>query len=221
MGVKFDRVLEAFDAPTRSAFDGRSPSRWRARSPPARAGYLMSHERERRVHGHQPRLQGGRRGVLAQVAGAGRRQDVSGRHVLRAARRLPRSCRSRRPTSASASPASTSRPADAVKLSAKRIALADRYGGSMPSGWTRLEFENFEIPFTRRVPEGSRRRQPQVQVRRDHLPVRHGQSAAAADVGAVVVVAADVAPVRPFRPSSRRCRATCRPTSRSRRSSSS
>ena len=44
--------------------------------------------------------------------------------------------------------AATARPADAQKLSAKRIALADRYGGSMSSGWTRLEFENFEIPFT-------------------------------------------------------------------------
>jgi hypothetical protein len=41
----------------------------------------------------------------------------------------------------------SSRPADAVRLTAKRIALADRFGGSMPSGWTRLEFENFEIPY--------------------------------------------------------------------------
>jgi hypothetical protein len=38
--------------------------------------------------------------------------------------------------------------ADAVKLSAKRVALVDRYGGSMPSGWTRYEFEQFEIPYT-------------------------------------------------------------------------
>jgi len=40
-----------------------------------------------------------------------------------------------------------SRPADATKVSSKRIALYDQYGGSMPSGWTRLEFENFEIPY--------------------------------------------------------------------------
>jgi hypothetical protein len=42
----------------------------------------------------------------------------------------------------------TSRPADAEKLSEKRIALYDQYGGSMPSGWTRYEFEQFEIPYT-------------------------------------------------------------------------
>jgi hypothetical protein len=29
-----------------------------------------------------------------------------------------------------------------------RIALWDRYGGSMPSGWTRWLFEQFEFPFT-------------------------------------------------------------------------
>jgi len=42
----------------------------------------------------------------------------------------------------------SSRPADAEKVAAKRIALYDQYGGSMPSGWTRYEFEKFEIPYT-------------------------------------------------------------------------
>src|SRR5262245_13232501 len=34
------------------------------------------------------------------------------------------------------------------KLRPVRIALWDRYGGSMPSGWTRWMFEQFEFPFT-------------------------------------------------------------------------
>ena len=34
------------------------------------------------------------------------------------------------------------------KLRTPRIALWDRYGGSMPSGWTRWLFEQFEFPFT-------------------------------------------------------------------------
>jgi hypothetical protein len=42
----------------------------------------------------------------------------------------------------------SSRPGGAIKLSPKRIALYDQYGGSMPSGWTRYEFEQFEIPYT-------------------------------------------------------------------------
>ena len=40
------------------------------------------------------------------------------------------------------------RPAgDAIKLRKLRIALADQYGGSMPSGWTRWMLEQFEFPF--------------------------------------------------------------------------
>jgi hypothetical protein len=40
------------------------------------------------------------------------------------------------------------RPAgEAVKLAPARIALWDRYGGSMPSGWTRWILEQFEFPF--------------------------------------------------------------------------
>jgi hypothetical protein len=34
-----------------------------------------------------------------------------------------------------------------VKLNTARVALWDRYGGSMPSGWTRWLLEQFEFPF--------------------------------------------------------------------------
>ena len=36
---------------------------------------------------------------------------------------------------------------DAIKLRKIRIALADHYGGSMPSGWTRWLLEQYEFPF--------------------------------------------------------------------------
>src|SRR5690606_28945500 len=38
--------------------------------------------------------------------------------------------------------------AEALQLRRPRIALVDRYGGSMPSGWTRWIFEQFEQPHT-------------------------------------------------------------------------
>jgi len=37
---------------------------------------------------------------------------------------------------------------DVVKLKPVRIGLIDTYGGSMPSGWMRFIFEQFEFPFT-------------------------------------------------------------------------
>ena len=36
---------------------------------------------------------------------------------------------------------------DAMKLKPVRIGLWDQYGGSMPSGWTRWLFEQYEFPF--------------------------------------------------------------------------
>jgi hypothetical protein len=37
---------------------------------------------------------------------------------------------------------------DALMLRPLRIGLWDRYGGSMPSGWTRYVLEKFEFPFS-------------------------------------------------------------------------
>ncbi len=39
------------------------------------------------------------------------------------------------------------KPDGAVELRTPRVALLDRYGGSMPSGWTRWVLEQFEFPF--------------------------------------------------------------------------
>ena len=44
--------------------------------------------------------------------------------------------------------AANTKPATAQPLKPLRIALVDRYGGSMPSGWTRLILEQFEYPYT-------------------------------------------------------------------------
>ncbi len=44
--------------------------------------------------------------------------------------------------------AANTKPSAAQAVKPLRIALADRYGGSMPSGWTRLILEQFEYPYT-------------------------------------------------------------------------
>ncbi|MCX6955343.1 MAG: peptidase, partial [Verrucomicrobia bacterium] len=44
-------------------------------------------------------------------------------------------------------PVATVPAGDKLKLAPTRIALWDRYGGSMPSGWTRWVLEQFEFPF--------------------------------------------------------------------------
>ena len=104
-----------------------------------------------------------------------------------------RSSTSSRPISASNFDGVAARPAgDAIKLRKVRIALADQYGGSMPSGWTRLLLEQFEFPFEVVFPQGARRGQPRQPVRRDHLPVRRRTGTGRAAGAAVVAVAAAV-----------------------------
>jgi hypothetical protein len=49
--------------------------------------------------------------------------------------------------------AANSKPASAQLVKPLRVALADRYGGSMPSGWTRLILEKFEYPYTTVFPQ--------------------------------------------------------------------
>jgi hypothetical protein len=42
---------------------------------------------------------------------------------------------------------STAPAGEALKLAPVKVALVDVYGGSMPSGWTRWIFEQYEVPF--------------------------------------------------------------------------
>jgi hypothetical protein len=44
--------------------------------------------------------------------------------------------------------ATSGKPRETVPLRQPRIGLVDRYGGIMPSGWTRWIFEQFEFPYT-------------------------------------------------------------------------
>ena len=47
--------------------------------------------------------------------------------------------------------------AEAFKLQQPRIALWDRPGGSVASGWTRYVLEKFEFPYTVLLPEALER----------------------------------------------------------------
>lgn len=44
--------------------------------------------------------------------------------------------------------AANSKPSGAQAVTPLRIGLVDRYGGNMPTGWTRLILENFEYPYS-------------------------------------------------------------------------
>jgi len=150
MGVKFDRILDAFDVPNTKRLMGHElavdPAGTVANASGA-AGFLMSHEANDAVTVlNRIYKAGGNVYWLKSPMTANGKTYPAGTYYIDAA---SAAIVQKAATEFGLSFAGvTSRPTDAEKLSAKRIALVDRYGGSMPSGWLRLEFENFEIPYT-------------------------------------------------------------------------
>ncbi len=149
MGVKFDRVLDGFDVPNLKQIRGTElakPMTAALANASGAAGYLMSHAENDAVT------------VLNRVFKASGEVDWLRSPIQANGKTYPAGTFFIPAASAAVLQKSaadlgvdfvgvSSRPADAIKLSSKRIALFDQYGGSMPSGWTRYEFEQFEIPY--------------------------------------------------------------------------
>lgn len=150
MGVQFDRLLDGFDGPFEkiNGFAKLAPATFRADA--GAAGYLLSHEINDSFIATNRLLKDGEEihwikqgfaldgrnypaGTIFVAAGAGTAARL-GRLAAELGLRFE---------AVSAKPAGGS-----YKLRPVRIGLWDRYGGSMPSGWTRWLLEQFEFPFT-------------------------------------------------------------------------
>ena len=153
MGVKFDRVLDAFTAPTERIQGLASPMAGTVASTSGAAGYLLSHDANDAFTVINRAFKAG-----ADVYWLKSPMQANGKTYAAGSFYLSANALPVIQTAATELGVSfdgtTSRPGgDAVKLSPKRIALYDQYGGSMPSGWTRYQFEQFEIPFTIAYPQ--------------------------------------------------------------------
>ncbi len=150
MGVAFDRILEGFDGPFERLPYGQ------LQTPPARplpaagaaAGHLVTPRANDSFILVNRLLKAGvpvhrvRQGAATADFGPGTfyvPTHPAARAILeRAAAQFGLDVRP-----AVAAPAA----ADLITLAPARIGLWDRYGGSMPSGWTRFILEQFEFPF--------------------------------------------------------------------------
>jgi hypothetical protein len=149
MGVKFDRVLEAFDGPfERLPFGAlEAPVSGKVMGA-AGAGYLVSHMANDSFV-LVNRLMKAKQDVYWM------RDEVKGvPYMGPGTLYIPRTAQAKSILDQTAAEfgfnaVATAKmpPGDSVKLAPARIALWDRYGGSMPSGWTRWIFEQFEFPF--------------------------------------------------------------------------
>jgi hypothetical protein len=149
MGVQFDRIRDGFDGPFVKINGLLDPPPASVSGPASPAGYLISHQINNSfkvinrllkancdVYWLKKEVQADR-----QDFGAGAiwvPHTTTARPVLEKAAKefgVPIHALAKAPAG------------DAMKLKPIRIGLYDQYGGSMPSGWTRWLFEQYEFPF--------------------------------------------------------------------------
>jgi len=139
MGVVFDRVLDGLDGPFEKISGLQSPPAGKVTGAPGREVVLQH---------------AGNNAFIAvnRLLSAGRevRWIQDGAHEFHITGATPAELQKlavELGVSFESAPASTSSAGEAIKLRKLRVGLADQYGGSMPSGWTRFLLEQFEFPF--------------------------------------------------------------------------
>jgi hypothetical protein len=138
MGIEFDRILEGFDGPFDKIEGLVRPPAGRVTGQPGAAGYTFSHQLNDAFVAVNRLLKSGEE-VSWLRDGA---MYVKARPATRAALEKLASEVGLSFTGVASPPAP-----EVLKLRRVRVALWDRYGGSMPSGWVRWLLEQYEFPF--------------------------------------------------------------------------
>jgi hypothetical protein len=149
MGVQYDRVMEGFDGPFTKITGLLPPPAMSVVGPSSPAGYLISH----RINNSFALINRLMK-ANADVYWLKWADKTDGEDLGTGAIWVPASAAARPVLEKSAKDLGVTIHAvakaptgDAMKLKPIRIGLYDQYGGSMPSGWTRWLFEQYEFPF--------------------------------------------------------------------------
>ncbi|MCU0634903.1 MAG: M14 family metallopeptidase [Gemmatimonadaceae bacterium] len=146
MGFRYDRILEAFDGPFERLRDTVPTPRGVVAQ--SGSGWFLDRRMNDAVRAAN-RLVAAKATVSITkdaVQAGGKTWPAGTFYVSGASRDLAEKTAAATGVDFAAAPAV---PAGQLeRLQAKRVALWDRYGGSMPSGWTRYLFEQYEQPFS-------------------------------------------------------------------------
>ena len=149
MGVQFDRLLEGVSGPFEKIRGFATPPPGMLAHTDGAAGFLLDHRvndavivTNRLLAKQQPVF------WLSQPVTAGGRTYPAGTIYIPATPvSMPLLKRAATELGVSFEGVPSPPGGEALRLRPVRIGLWDRYGGSMPSGWTRWLFERFEFPF--------------------------------------------------------------------------
>jgi hypothetical protein len=149
MGVKFDRVLDQIDGPFEKVADLITPAPGKVAQAPSGGGYLLSHQVNDSFVAVNRLLKANEDVYWIKSAfSANGKQYPVGTMFIQAKPSTTAIVQKLATEKGLSFDATSSRPnGDAMKLKPVRIGLWDQYGGSMPSGWVRWLFEQYEFPF--------------------------------------------------------------------------
>ncbi len=149
MGVQFDRVLDGFDGPFEQIQGPLATPAGRIIDPDGAAGFFLSHQTNDSFRAVNRLLKEGEevRRLRQSFESKGATYAPGTFFVRRGSTTVPRleKIAAELGTSFVGSPVAPGN--EAIALRPVRVGLWDRYGGSMPSGWTRWLLERFEFPF--------------------------------------------------------------------------
>jgi hypothetical protein len=150
MGIKFDRILDAFDGPFEQIPDLAPVPQGKVTAAPAGGGYLLSHEVNDAFVAVNRLLKANEEVYWLKSAATvnGKTYPVGTMYISAKPTTLPilqKVAADKGLTFDAVASAPSGNPM--MRLKPVRIGLWDQYGGSMPSGWTRWLFEQYEFPF--------------------------------------------------------------------------
>jgi hypothetical protein len=149
MGVRFDRVLEGLEGPFIKVADVLGPMPGKVQRLPREAGFLMDHRvNDSFIATNRLLARGDEVYWLREPLTADGVTHPAGTAFIPAQRGTVEKLEKLSVEFGLNFQAVATRPRQPMmRLNPSRIGLWDRYGGSMPSGWTRWILERFEYPF--------------------------------------------------------------------------
>ncbi len=149
MGVEFDRILDGFDGPFEKLEDFADPPAGTVSNARGARGFMLSHDYVDAFVVMNRLMQSGERVYwLSEPVTIDGNRYPAGTIYIRSGRRTEGRLQEMATELGLDFHGVAQMPrTQALRMDDVRVGLWDRYGGSMPSGWTRWLFEQFEFPF--------------------------------------------------------------------------